>query len=149
REESPDDVELGVLHGDPTFGNSLRMGHDGKEIALLDLELSQPGSPVWDYVAFAARNPWPTAKVRTDVENWCRKRLRRDYGTQAAEDFDRYLVLDSWKSAAGDSFRLPLRVAAGQMSLEAATEALHRNLTRVFEAAKKTGPSPQAVREHI
>ncbi|MEV6341658.1 hypothetical protein AB0M12_43945 [Nocardia vinacea] len=149
RPESPDDVRLGAVHGDPTFGNVLRTGPDGEEIALLDLELSQPGSPVWDYVAFAARNPWPTPAVRGEVENWCRQRLRTFYGEKAAADFDRYLVLEAWKSAAGDSFRLPLRVASGQMSLENAAEALYRNLTRVFAAVGRPGPELPEVRAHI
>ncbi|WP_218007722.1 phosphotransferase [Nocardia vinacea] len=149
RPDSPDDVRLGVLHGDPTFGNILRFGPDGEQIALLDLELSQPGSPVWDYVAFATRNPWPSPTVRSEVEEWCRQRLRANYGETAATDFDRYLLLEAWKSAAGDSFRLPLRVAAGQMSLEDAAKALHRNLTRVFDGTKSTGPSLEEVRAHI
>ncbi|MEV4240537.1 hypothetical protein AB0J47_35765 [Nocardia sp. NPDC049737] len=147
RPESHGDVRLGALHGDPTFGNIIRLGPDGEQVALIDLELAQPGSPVWDYVAFAARNPWPTPAVRNEVLDWCRQRLRRYYGDAAAADFDRYRVLEAWKSAAGDSFRLPLLVARDPAFLDNAAEALHRNLTIVFEAAGRQAPSLARARD--
>ncbi|NUP27751.1 MAG: phosphotransferase, partial [Nocardia sp.] len=156
RPASGDDIRLGAVHGDPTFGNILQQGRNGEQIALLDLELTQPGSPVWDYVAFATRNPWPDAAVRAEVEDWCRLRLRRYYGEHAVSDFDRYLVLEAWKSVAGDSFRLPLRVAADpafldgdSAVLEDAAQALHRNLTRVFDATGQLEPTLAEVRAHI
>ncbi|MFR9771432.1 phosphotransferase family protein [Nocardia sp. SC052] len=143
RPATNDDIQLGVLHGDPTFLN-MKLGPDGA--GLLDLELTQPGSPVWDYVAFATRNPWPTPTVRNKVMNWCRARLRRDHGADAAADFDRYLVLEAWKSVAGDSFRLPLLIARDPSFLADATDALHRNLKVVFAAAGRRAPDEIQVR---
>ncbi|WP_280275689.1 amidase family protein [Nocardia wallacei] len=149
RAASDNDIPLGLLHGDPTLGNIKFMGPLGHEVGLLDLELAQPGSPVWDYVAFAARNNWPSDTVRDDVKEWCGKRLRRFHGDRAAADFDRYLVLEAWKSVAGDSFRLPLLVARDPDFLEEATESLLRNLEAVFQAVRREAPGKAAVREML
>ncbi|MGW6337059.1 hypothetical protein [Nocardia rhamnosiphila] len=136
------DVPLGALHGDPTLGNILFLGPEGAEQpALLDLELSQPGPAVWDYVAYVGRNQWESEADRRAITDWCRERLRRFYGDAAAADFDRYRVLEAWKSVAGDSFRLPLLVARDPDFLDEAARILHRNLGIVFEAAKRPIPS--------
>ncbi|WP_039823099.1 MFS transporter [Nocardia testacea] len=141
------DVPLGALHGDPTLGNIIFLGPEGAEQpALLDLELSQPGPAVWDYVAFAGRNSWQSDADRRAITDWCRERLRRFYGDAAAADFDRYRVLEAWKSVAGDSFRLPLLVARDRDFLDEAARILHRNLAIVFEAAQQPTPTSAQVR---
>lgn len=142
RPQSADDVQLGTLHGDPTLGNILRR-RDG-EFALIDLEFVQPGPPVWDYVAFASRGPWSNPEVRAAVENWCRRRILRKYGRAAAADFDRYLLLEAWKSVAGDSNRLTKRVAENPAFAEEAARILHRNMSRVLA---QVGREPQSVPE--
>ncbi|MGA6205884.1 LuxR C-terminal-related transcriptional regulator [Nocardia testacea] len=141
------DVPLGALHGDPTLGNLIFLGPEGAEQpALLDLELSQPGPAVWDYVAYAGRNSWQSDTDRRAITDWCRERLRRFYGDAAAADFDRYRVLEAWKSVAGDSFRLPLLVARDRAFLDEAARILHRNLAIVFEAAQRPTPTLAQVR---
>jgi hypothetical protein len=144
RAAADDDVPLGALHGDPTFGNLIFLGPgEAEQPALLDLELSQPGPAVWDYVAYAMRNSWASDGDWNTVMNWCRERLRRFYGDAAADDdFDRYVVMEAWKSVAGDSFRLPLLVAREPDSLGRAARALHRNLGIVFAAAHREGQGP-------
>ncbi|MEV3964174.1 hypothetical protein AB0M34_25340 [Nocardia sp. NPDC050193] len=148
RPAAADDLPLGALHGDPTFDNLIFLGSEGSEqLALLDLELAQPGPAVWDYVAYAMRNGWASDTDRNAIMNWCRERLRRFYGDAAAADFDDYIVLEAWKSVAGDSFRLPLLVARDPDCLDREAQGLYRKLGIVFAAARRSAPSFEQVKD--